>query len=275
LSVRCGAFETILFVLPVEDFPTSAAVDLPVRFSIPAQSLRTLIDRTVFAISTEETRYYLNGIYMHVVDGALRAVATDGHRMAIMDQPLPDGAAEMKGVIIPRKTVAELRKLLAKYNGDVCIAAGGSGKIRIEFTIPGISLMSKAIDGTYPDYQRIIPTANDRMMQVGNKAFSEALGRVSAVSTERSRPVKMTLSKDTLVLASRNHNEGEAAEKLNGGSVVYAGDPVEIGFQARYLLDVLGAIGRDVSFSFVDGQSPTLIGDGDGMFTGILMPMRI
>lgn len=275
LSVRCGAFETILFTLLAVDFPTTPENDRTVKFNLPAASLRALIDHTVFAISTEETRYYLNGIYLCVADGHLRAVATDGHRMALMDQPLPDGAAELKGTIIPRKTIAELRKLLAKYTGDVEVAYGGEGKFRMEFRIPGISLVSKEIDGTYPNYTKVIPAGNELLLMVDNKTLSGALARVAGVSSERSRPVKMAMSEDAIVLSARSPEVGEATERMNGGSVTYSGAALDIGFQARYLKDLLAVIGPAVSVAFKDGGSPTVFRGADGAFTGILMPMRI
>ena len=158
LALRSGRYATSLVVLPTEDFPSMTAGSLPHRFAVSALALRGLIDRTRFAISTEETRYYLNGIYIHAAetDGTrvLRAVATDGHRLARVEEPLPDGAGGMPGVIVPRKTVAELRKLLDEVSGDVSIALSDT---RIQFHVDGITLTSKLIDGTFPEYERVIP----------------------------------------------------------------------------------------------------------------------
>lgn len=275
LSVRCEAFEATLLALPIEDFPNSFGVDLPIKFNIPAESLRALLDRVAFAISTEETRYYLNGIYLHPFADMLRAVATDGHRLAIMDQPLPDGAAGMKGIIVPRKAIAELRKLLAKYSGDVGIATGGDNKFHIEFSIPGITLLSKVIDGTFPDYTRVVPTNNTRVMRVGNKTLGEALARVASITAKRAKPVRMSLSKDALTLSVSSPEQGTAVERINGGAVTYDGESFDIGFNGRYLRDILGVIGPDVSVALNDQHTPTIFRGSDDTFTSILMPYRI
>ncbi|MCL2427875.1 MAG: DNA polymerase III subunit beta, partial [Alphaproteobacteria bacterium] len=194
LALRAGRFATSLVVLPVDDFPSMNAGTLPHQFGLPAAQLRGLVDRTRFAISTEETRYYLNGIYLHVAESeglrVLRAVATDGHRLARVEEPLPDGAGAMPGVIIPRKTVTELRKLLDEYTGSVDV---GLSDTRIRFHVGPVLLTSKLIDGTFPEYERVIPRDNDKVLRVGVKDFSDAVGRVAAISSERSRPVKLTL----------------------------------------------------------------------------------
>ncbi len=205
LALRAGRYATSLNVLPTEDFPSMTTASLPHRFRIPAGVLRGLIDRTRFAISTEETRYYLNGIYLHVTtadaDGQagpmLRAVATDGHRLARVQTELPDGAAGMPGVIVPRKTVGELRKLLDEAADDVAVSLSDT---RIQFSVGSVTLTSKLIDGTFPEYERVIPRDNDKILRVGKKDFSDAVARVAAISSERSRPVKLSLARDLLVL---------------------------------------------------------------------------
>ncbi len=222
LSLRAGRYATSLVVLPVEDFPSMTAGALPHRFSLSAQQLRALIDRTRFAISTEETRYYLNGIYLHAADSdgtkVLRAVATDGHRLARVEEPLPEGAGSMPGVIVPRKTVAELRKLLDEVTGNVEVALSDT---RIQFTIDAVRLTSKLIDGTFPEYERVIPRGNDKVLRVGKKEFADAVARVAAISAERSRPVKLTLSHDLLVLSASSPEQGAATEELDEGRVSY------------------------------------------------------
>ncbi|MBV9757178.1 MAG: DNA polymerase III subunit beta, partial [Alphaproteobacteria bacterium] len=168
LKLRAGRFSTSLVVLPTEDFPSMTAGSLPHRFVVAAATLRALIDRTRFAISTEETRYYLNGIYLHAAESegtkVLRAVATDGHRLARVEEPLPDGAGAMPGVIVPRKTVAELRKLLDEESGGVEV---GLSDTRIRFQLGPVELTSKLIDGTFPEYERVIPRDNDKLLRVG------------------------------------------------------------------------------------------------------------
>ena len=277
LALRAGKFGTKLVVLPVEDFPSMTAGQLPHRFHLPALVLRGLIDRTRFAISTEETRYYLNGIYFHATtqDGTkyLRAVATDGHRLARVQEELPEGAESMPGVIIPRKTVGELRKLLDEATGSVEIALSDT---RIQFTVGPITLTSKLIDGTFPEYERVIPKDNDKIMRVGKKDFAAAVARVSAISSERLRPVKMALERDLLTLSATSPDQGTASEELDGDRVTYAAGPLEIGFQARYLADITDQISDMVEFSFADGAAPTVVRDAaDDSALYVLMPMRV
>ena len=277
LTLRAGRYSTSLVTLPTDDFPSMTAGQLPHRFQLSGLALRGLIDRTRFAISTEETRYYLNGIYLHAVesDGSwvLRAVATDGHRLARVEEPIPDGATGMPGVIIPRKTVAELRKLLDEESGEVEV---GLSDTRIQFKAGPITLTSKLIDGTFPEYERVIPRDNDKILRVGKKDFAEAVGRVSAISSERSRPVKMSLSRDLLVLAAASPEQGTATEELDGDRVTYEAGPLEIGFQARYLNDITDQIGEKVEFLFSDGNAPTVVRDAaDLSALYVLMPMRV
>ena len=277
LALRAGRYATSLLVLPVEDFPAMTAGQLPHRFHLPALVLRGLIDRTRFAISTEETRYYLNGIYLHAVESEgqrrLRAVATDGHRLARVEEDLPDGAGSMPGVIIPRKTVAELRKLLDEESGSIEVALSDT---RIQFTVGAITLTSKLIDGTFPEYDRVIPRDNDKVLRVGKKDFSDAVARVAAISNERSRPVKLALQKDVLTLSAASPDQGTAVEELDGDHVQYSASPLEIGFQARYLNDITDQIADQVEFRFADGSAPTIVCDSaDGSALYVLMPMRV
>ena len=279
LTLRAGRFATSLVVLPVEDFPSMTAGALPHKFHLSAQQLRGLIDRTRFAISTEETRYYLNGIYLHATDSdgtkVLRGVATDGHRLARVEEPIPEGAAAMPGVIIPRKTVLELRKLLDEVQGAVEVALSDT---RIQFTIDAVRLTSKLIDGTFPEYERVIPRGNDKILRVGKKDFADAVGRVAAISAERSRPVKLSLSHDLLVLSASSPEQGEASEELDEGRVTYDSSPLEIGFQARYLADITDQIEDrgQVEFCFADGAAPTVVRDAaDASALYVLMPMRV
>ncbi len=277
LELRAGRYDTKLVVLPTEDFPAMTAGALPHRFSVSAMQLRGLIDRTRFAISTEETRYYLNGIYLHAAESdgtrVLRAVATDGHRLARVEEPLPEGAGQMPGVIIPRKTVTELRKLLEEVSGNVEL---GLSDTRVQFRVESVLLTSKLIDGTFPEYERVIPRGNDKVLRVGKKDFSDAVGRVSAISTERSRPVKLSLQRDRLELSASSPEQGTATEELDSDRVKYDAGPLEIGFQARYLNDITDQISESVEFCFADGSAPTIVRDaGDASALYVLMPMRV
>jgi DNA polymerase-3 subunit beta len=277
LALRAGRFATSLMVLPVEDFPSMTDGKLPHRFALPAGVLRDLIDRTRFAISTEETRYYLNGIYLHAAESdgqmVLRAVATDGHRLARVEEPLPEGAGGMPGVIVPRKTVLEVRKLAEETQDEVEIRLSET-KIRV--TIGTVSLTSKLIDGTFPEYERVIPRGNDKVLRVGKKEFAEAVKRVSAISSERQRPVKLSVDRNHLLLTASSPEQGQAQEEMDEGSVAYDAGPLEIGFQARYLTDITDQVSEKLEFRFADGAAPTIVADvarPEALY--VLMPMRV
>jgi DNA polymerase-3 subunit beta len=271
-NISAGRSSFRLPTLPVEDFPAISSSDLPVNFTLTAADLRDLIDATRFAISTEETRYYLNGIYLHKAeDGNLCAVATDGHRLALTRQALPSGASQMPSVILPRKAVGELRKLLDDYDGDVSV---GLSETRAEFGFGAVRLTSKLIDGTFPDYTRVIPAGNDRIMQVDAASFSAAVDRVSTISSEKSRSVKMGLKPGVLTLSASNTDASSATEELE---VTYDGPEMDIGFNARYLLDIAGQVNNDiVEFALADQGSPSLVrAPGDDASLFVLMPMRV
>ena len=196
LTLRAGRSQFKLSCLPVEDFPQLSGGDLAHRFDLAASDLRALVDRTRFAISTEETRYYLNGIYLHAAKAkaggaelpVLRAVATDGHRLARVEMPLPDGAANIPGVIVPRKTVTEIRKLIDEAADRIELSLSDN---KIRFAFDSVVVTSKLIDGTFPDYERVIPVGNDKVMEVDAKLFAAAVDRVATISTEKSRAVKL------------------------------------------------------------------------------------
>ena len=271
-NISAGRSSFRLPTLPVEDFPAISSSDLPVNFTLTAVDLRDLIDATRFAISTEETRYYLNGIYLHKgEEGNLCAVATDGHRLALTRQALPSGASQIPSVILPRKAVGELRKLLDDYDGDV---SAGLSETRAEFGFGAVRLTSKLIDGTFPDYTRVIPAGNDRIMQVDASSFSAAVDRVSTISSEKSRSVKMGLKPGVLTLSASNTDASSATEELE---VTYDGPEMDIGFNARYLLDIAGQVNNDiVEFALADQGSPSLVrAPGDDASLFVLMPMRV
>ncbi len=275
LSLHSGRSVLKLATLASEDFPVMTDGDLPYSFSVPAADLRSLIDRTRFAISTEETRYYLNGIYLHAAESdgeaVLRAVATDGHRLARMEVALPDGAAEIPGVIVPRKTVTELRKLLDETTEDVAVTMSDT---KIRFAFDDVLLSSKLIDGTFPDYNRVIPVGNDKVLEVGCKPFQNAVDLVSTISTEKSRAIKLSLNDGSLVLSATSPESGSATEELE---VAYNDGPLEIGFNSRYLLDITQQIeGDSAQFTLADAASPTLVRDSaDASALYVLMPMRV
>jgi len=275
LSLRSGRSSLKLATLASEDFPVMDAGDLPHTFTLGAESLRVLIDRTRFAISTEETRYYLNGIYLHAAEDGdspvLRAVATDGHRLARMDVALPDGAAAMPGVIVPRKTVNEVRKLVEDTDSDVAVSLSDT---KIRFAVDDTVVTSKLIDGTFPDYGRVIPVGNDKVLEVDCKPFADAVDLVSTISTEKSRAIKLSLGSNSLVLSATSPDAGSATEELE---VAYGDGPIEIGFNSRYLLDITAQItGDSAQFILADAASPTVVRDSaDSSALYVLMPMRV
>ncbi len=275
LAVRAGRSRFTLQTLPESDFPDLAAGDMTHKFMLAGADLKRLIDKTQFAISTEETRYYLNGIYLHVAGSGksqtLRAVATDGHRLAQTDLPVPAGAAGMPGVIVPRKTVTEVQRLIEDSGAEVGVELS-SAKIR--FSIGDVVLTSKLIDGTFPDYARVIPSGNDKELVVDKKDFEAAVDRVSTVSSERGRAVKLSLSSGKLILSVTNPDSGSATEEIE---VDYGGDPIDIGFNSRYLLDIAAQLDGEVAvLRLADPGSPTLIEDKDAKGSlYVLMPMRV
>ncbi|MEX0297566.1 MAG: DNA polymerase III subunit beta [Kordiimonas sp.] len=275
LVVKAGRSRFTLACLDKEDFPVMSEGDLPHRFEVAAEELKRLIDKARFAISTEETRYYLNGIYLHVAnteDGsALRAVATDGHRLAQVDQDVPEGAVGMPGIIIPRKTVGEVRKLIDEIDGAVDVSLSDT---KIRFSFSGAVITSKLIDGTFPDYSRVIPEGNDKMLEMDCRVFAESVDRVSTISSDKTRSVKLSLGEDTLTLSVNSPDSGTATEEL---AASYSADSFEIGFNSRYLLDILSQVeGETVQVLLADPSAPTVVKDVlDDAALYVLMPMRV
>jgi len=275
LLINAGRSSFNLATLPREDFPVMANSEYSSNFSAPAPVLRRLFDKAKFAISTEETRYYLNGVYLHTAQGdtgpVLRCVATDGHRLARIDAPLPDGAAGMPGVIVPRKTVGELRKLLDDDEAQIAVSVS---ETKVRFATPGVVLTSKVIDGTFPDYTRVIPTGNTRRLEVDAGEFAKAVDRVATVSSERSRAVKLSLDEDRLVLSVNAPDSGAAEEEL---VVAYGDERLEIGFNAKYLLEIASQVDRENAvFLFNSAGDPTLMREGNDLSAVyVVMPMRV
>jgi DNA polymerase III subunit beta len=271
MQVIAGRSRFNLSTLPRDDFPVIAEGDLPTRFELPAATLRQIIEKTRFAISSEETRYYLMGIFLHVVDDQLRAAATDGHRLARVTVARPDGAEEMPDVIVPRKAVQELYRLLEELEGTVEISLSPT---KIRFGLGSAILTSKLIDGTFPDYNRVIPTANDKLLKLDPKSFAQGVDRVSTIASEKTRAVKMAVDRDKVTLSVTSPENGVAVEEVPAD---YAADGLEIGFNAKYLLDILGEIDGDtVEVHLADAAAPTLLRENDkSNALYVLMPMRV
>ena len=274
MIVKAGRSRFNLLTLPPENFPVLEDTELPINFTVTSKEFFDLIDKVKFAVSTEETRYYLNGVYVHAIaekQPVLRAAATDGHRLAHNSLRLPEGATGMSGIIIPKKTVGEIRKLLAENENDIKVSMSDS---KIKLDLPDISMTSKLIDGQYPDYNRVIPAGNDKVMTVNTEAFLAAVDRVSTVSLEKARAVKISLDANKLTLEANSPDGSTATEELE---VEYAADSFEIGFNFRYLMDMLAQIeGDTVQFVLADSGSPALVRDSANTnVLYVLMPMRV
>jgi DNA polymerase III subunit beta len=276
LVLTAGRSQFELPTLPAADFQTMTPDAGGTSFSLPAGELARLIDKTRFAISTEETRYYLNGVYLHAAKNeagkpVLRSVATDGHRLALADLKAPKGSEKLTGVIVPRKTVNEIRRLIEGLQEEVTVEVSDT---KIVVRAGNAVLTSKLIDGSFPDYARVIPKSNDKKLTVDNKAFEAAVDRVSTVSAERSRSVKLSLSEGRLTLAVNHAETGVGNEEIEAD---YGSDPMEIGFNAKYLLDIAGQIeAGEAEFMFNDAASPALVLDpSDTAARYVLMPLRV
>jgi len=278
-----GGFAARMQTLPQEDFPESKISGPVVDFVMPASALRNALERVSFAISTEETRYYLNGVYMHVPgapDGepsTLRFVTTDGHKLARHEIACPAGAGAMQGVIIPRKTVAVLCKLLKAKGAPECVDVRVNSTKAV-FTIGNVSVLTKLIDGTFPDYQRVIPSGNDKRVTFGRNELAGTIEAVSTISSERGRAVKLSIIDGACTLSVSNPDAGTSRATI-ACDTFDVGIGLDIGFNAKYLLDILARCdGERVTFMFADAGSPTLIrsaGDDGASTLFVCMPMRV
>ena len=275
VSIRSGQSKFSLACLPIDEFPVMAEGTLEHSFTITSAECLALVEKPSFAISTEETRYYLNGIYLHTAgEGSsktLRAVATDGHRLARIEVGLPAGADGMPGVIVPRKAIYELKKLIEEGSGDVGVSLSDT---KIRFVYGNAVLVSKLIDGNFPDYERVIPSGNDKIMEVDCKSFTQTVDRVSVISNEKSRAIKFHLESGKLTLSAVSSEHGTASEEID---VNYSATPIEIGFNSRYLLDMMTQIEGDTAqFLLNDGASPAIVRDtADVGALYVIMPMRV
>ena len=278
IMLKCGRSKFNLSTLKTDDFPIISDNDLSTNFVLSADELIRIIDKTKFAVSNEETRYYLNGIFLHKADRNsiqfLRAVATDGHRLAQYDIPLPQGAEDITGIIIPKKTIFELRKVLDDANGDVSVSLNEN---KIKFTFNDLKIISKVIDGTFPDYTKVIPQNNNKNFKTNNNELKNAIDRVSAVAANeesKSKAIKLSLEDNKLNLSVESQSKGSANEIID---ISYDGDKVDIGFNSKYIIDICNEVdGEEVDISLLDSVSPAIILDKtDENLFFVLMPMRI
>lgn len=281
---KSGRSRFRLQTLPADDYPRLKAIEPTNAFALSGRALARLIAKSKFAISTEETRYYLNGLYLHVVEAPdgpqLRAVATDGHRLAQIATPAPDGAVSMPGIIVPRRMVEDLERL-AKVAGSETIEIAVSSTL-IRATHEHTELVSKLIDGTFPDYQRVVPQNNPHRVVLDARALAASMERLAAVGTERGRAVKVQLDAGTCALELRSADIGEASDALD---CEWQGpDGFAIGFNARYALELMAALDVDqAAIALADPGSPMLWTDAaaegaereqpNALY--VLMPMRV
>ena len=278
LQLRSGRSSFVLPALAADEFPAMNEEDLGISFEVTAATLRKLFDKTRFAMSNEETRYYLNGVHLHATRGegataTLRAVATDGHRLARVETELPEGAKDIPPVIVPKKTVGEVRRLLEAQEHDAAIGIALSAS-RIRFSIGTTILVSRLIDGTFPDYERVIPQANDKAALVDAKAFAVAIDRVATVATDKVRAVKLGFSDGRVVASAVSAEAGRAHDEVD---CELSGGDIEIGFNARYVLDITQQVDGDtIRLEMASPAAPTLIRDPEDLATiYVLMPMRV
>ena len=278
IRLTCGRSKFNLSTLKTDDFPIISDSDLSTNFVLSADELIRIIDKTKFAVSNEETRYYLNGIFLLMAERNsiqfLRAVATDGHRLAQYDIPLPQGAEDITGIIIPKKTIYELRKVLDDANGDVSVSLNEN---KIKFSFNDLKVVSKVIDGTFPDYTKVIPQKNDKNFKTNNSDLKNAIDRVSAVAANeesKSKAIKFCIENNSLSLSVESQSKGSANEMID---VNYSGDKVDIGFNSKYIIDICNEVdGDEISISLSDSISPAIILDKtDENLFFVLMPMRI
>jgi len=271
LLVRAGKSRFTLQTLPAEDFPRLAKPSgESARFELPQKALRHLLGMVQYAMAQQDIRYYLNGLLMVVEDERLKLVATDGHRLAYVAMTL-ESALPRQEVIVPRKTVIELGKLLADSEESVAVELSAA---QAAFRFGGVEVVSKLVDGKFPDYARVIPTQHKNTLRVEREVLRQALLRAAILSNEKFRGVRWVLTDSSLKIVSSNAEQEEAQEELD---VQYKGDALDIGFNVNYLLDVLNNIGgSEIECLFGDASSSTLFQfASEPEFRYVVMPMRI
>ncbi len=275
LKVSSGKSTFKLMGLPEDEYPTLPEVSRSEELNIDSDILKKMIEKTVYATGDSDTRYTLNGLLMHFLPKKkgieLRIIGTDGHRLAYITKDISGQLSEEKKLILPKKAAIELRRLLEDSKGDITI---GLDKNHIFFSIEDIVLTSRLIEGTYPNYDQVIPPDNEKKALLDKVAFSKALRRTSIMSRERTNAVRFDLEQGKLTMISINPDVGEAREEI---AAQYKGEPVSIGYNVRYLLDAIQTMeGESVGFDVQDPLSPTLVREGDGQsYKCVIMPMRI
>ena len=273
VKVAADRFDSRMQTLPREDFPTLPDISGNAKATLPRAAVREMVGKTQFAITGEDTRYFLNGAKFVLKPDSLTLVATDGHRLALVEVKHDVGVTQDVGVILPKKTLLELGKLLAEGDGDITFE---NGENHLFFEVGGRVLISRMIDGQFPAYERVIPKGNDKHIEFDRERLTSAVKRVALLSNERSRAVKFEIDKGKVEVTSSSSEFGEAREQL---PVDYTGDPMAISFNAQYVLDFLNVVETDiVSLSLKDEVSQAVmkpIGADGYDYTYVIMPMRI
>lgn len=269
--LKSGRSRFVLTTLPADEFPNVEAIANAATFEVAQKTLKKLIDQTHFAMAQQDVRFYLNGLLFEVTGDVLRTVATDGHRLAMCEQPIDLNIKDGYQVIIPRKAVLELMRLLEDTD-DVATVHIGSNHIRVETA--EISFTSKLVDGRFPDYQRVVPQGGDKILFSDRSALHQAVTRASILSNERYRSIRLLLSSGMLQVLANNPEHEEAEEEV---SVDYSGSQLEIGFNANYLMDAINAVkDQEVKITFSDSNSCCLIENSSNENCRyVVMPMRI
>jgi len=274
VEVVSGRSRVRLVGLPAVDFPTFPQADgsSGSSFTIEVETFARMIDRTLFAVSTDDTRAHLGGVYLTGTDGMLRFVGTDGHRLALVNQPVAGSSSPEKGIILPRKGLAELRRLLEGREGDASVGIGGN-VVRVEMA--DVTMVMRLIDGEFPNYEQVIPDAVKFRVAVSKDDLLSALKRVSVVASDRSRGVRLAVSSGQLTVSASSPDFGEASEEVE---VSYDGDDMTVGFNSRYLTDVLAVLpdSKKVEIGLIDDGSPGVIRtEDDDTYSYVVMPMRL
>ncbi len=269
--IRSGRSRFTLSCLPATDFPNIEPIDSPFEFSLSQSALKDLIEQTQFSMAQQDVRYYLNGLMLEISSNALRAVATDGHRLAISEVPTDIEISDKRQIIIPRKGVTELARLLEDTERQIRIQIG-QNHLKVDF--PEVSFTSKLIDGKFPDYQQVIPASPTRVVTCDRQALYQAFARASVLSNEKYRGMRLQLSNNLIKATVHNPEQEEAEEEVE---VQYSGDEFEIGFNVAYFIDALAAIKTDsVQVHFIDANHSCLVnGVNDVSSKYVIMPMRL
>ncbi len=270
-TIRSGKSRFILSTLPSSDFPNIDSFEPKTEFTLSQNQLKHLFDKTQFAMAQQDVRYYLNGLLLEFTQEKIRAVATDGHRLALCDEKAAVGCSETQQIIVPRKAVLELSRLLSNSDNPVTFQLGNN---HIRLITEEMTFITKLIDGRFPDYQRVVPQAGDKLVTADRQLLRQALSRASILSNEKYRSVRFKFSNNTLQVLAHNPEQEEAEEDI---AVEYDGEMLEIGFNASYVMDALGVISNDsVILELTDQNSCCLIRSSESQDAKyVVMPMRL